>query len=621
MEVANSIAQPVDRTDRAVSSRRTHEGGDRPDGVLREVGPADGGSGPTQSGNDAGPTDGIGSYRADLPTRPLVKEIRRLLDGQRRSERLICRYLADLSDRIEASQRIALPLGAYADVYHAAQCLFGLGVRSTRERVRVGRALRSLPRLDRAFEVGVIGYGRVREVTRVARPESEALWLELGRTLPMRQLERRVVMAGGRRGERKKDQPAEARWSTPDALRIELVLPADTWALVQRAMEAARHRAEGALTDAEALAAVARDALSDHGEDRDPGDPRRNVVLYECRHCSRTELQTGAGAVELAEGQAAALGCGAPVRDLRTEGRVVQRSGAMPAAIRRAVLLRDRCTCRVPGCDRRRYVDVHHVHSRAEGGEHSRSNCMTLCTTHHRLLHEGRLFVNGDAEGELCFRRSDGERLTSDSVINEDDACEADLRKGDPHEAGAGEVTQVGSQCREDDAGGQAEGLIPVATRLAAEGAGGEAGQVASVIPVGTQHGDDDSGVGAGGVTQVGTQHSDDTGGEAGAATQAGSACGEAVLPVPTGQSSVSAGSDEPADRRAGGGDGGTSEESFEENVARLLRVMGARGGWHPDALHEASGVPIGRVRAGLLVLELKGKIRHEAHGYRATAA
>ncbi|RLB63820.1 MAG: hypothetical protein DRI90_06005, partial [Deltaproteobacteria bacterium] len=79
----------------------------------------------------------IDNYRADLPTAHLIAELGRLFQKQRRTEQLICRYLADLADRIEDEP--ATVLGGYADIYHAARCCFGLSVRATRERVRVGR--------------------------------------------------------------------------------------------------------------------------------------------------------------------------------------------------------------------------------------------------------------------------------------------------------------------------------------------------------------------------------------------------------------------------------------------------------------------------------------------------
>src|SRR5262249_23517562 len=127
--------------------------------------------------------------------------------------------------------------------------------------------------------------------------------------------------------------------------------------------------------------------------------------------CRRTEVDSGSGSMELSEGAAAARGCGAPVRDLRTEGRIVKRGGPLPKSVERAVRLRDRERCRVPGCSRRRYVDVHHIEERAHGGAHSRRNCLCLCDTHHRRLHEGELVIKGDPEGVIEFRDASGELL------------------------------------------------------------------------------------------------------------------------------------------------------------------------------------------------------------------
>ncbi len=134
-------------------------------------------------------------YRAGLPTRQLIEALGRLFAGQRRIERLICRYLADLADCIAAEPLTVL--GGYSDIYHAGRVLFGLSVRAIRERVRIGQALRQLPRIERGFVDGQLSYSRVREVTRVATAETEAQWFEAAAELPMRVLERRVVEAGG----------------------------------------------------------------------------------------------------------------------------------------------------------------------------------------------------------------------------------------------------------------------------------------------------------------------------------------------------------------------------------------------------------------------------------------
>jgi hypothetical protein len=353
-------------------------------------------------------------YRQGLSAEELVCTLQSLLVAERTAIRLTCRYLADLADHMDNMEEGACgALLGYADVYHAAECLFGLGPHGARERIRVGRALRSLPRIEEAIVSGELSYSRAREVTRVATPGDESAWLDLARTLPMRTLERRVVEATGKESPARTSDPAQLRWSTPETVEVSLRLPAEVWALLQRAMEGARRASEASLCNAEALAAVARDALERQNTDADATDPRHTVVLYECLSCARTEVDTGAGPLELGAGAAATLGCGARVRDLRTEGRIVRRGGPLPRAIERAVRLRDRNTCRVPGCRRRRYVDVHHITFQSEGGEHSRRNCVCLCTTHHSLLHEGRLRIEGDAEGELVFRDATGAPLSS----------------------------------------------------------------------------------------------------------------------------------------------------------------------------------------------------------------
>jgi hypothetical protein len=241
-------------------------------------------------------------YHPQLSTPSLIAEVRRLLFTERRAGRLVCRYLADLADRIHERQDAELT--AYVDEFHATACFFDLGARETRERVRIGRALRSLPQIEAAFIAGGLSYSRVREVTRVARPETESEWLERARSLDMRSLERRVAGAveGGALDEPQEGgaslSPSNAlgapgtRPSTAlrdgdpttdggtttvrpaalthapteridrDALRVTFTLSAEAWALLERALQGARHRAATPLSDAEALEAVARDALA-----------------------------------------------------------------------------------------------------------------------------------------------------------------------------------------------------------------------------------------------------------------------------------------------------------------------------------------------------------------------
>src|SRR5437667_12191125 len=81
----------------------------------------------------------------------------------------------------------------------------GLDLGAARERVRVARALGTLPRLAEALARGEISYAKVRAVTRVATPETEERLLAVARAGTAEHVERIV------RGWRYVDRQAEHR--------------------------------------------------------------------------------------------------------------------------------------------------------------------------------------------------------------------------------------------------------------------------------------------------------------------------------------------------------------------------------------------------------------------------
>jgi len=71
----------------------------------------------------------------------------------------------------------------------------GLDLGAARERVRVARALETLPRLAEALARGELSYAKVRALTRVATPETEARLLTVGRAGTAAHVER--IVRGG----------------------------------------------------------------------------------------------------------------------------------------------------------------------------------------------------------------------------------------------------------------------------------------------------------------------------------------------------------------------------------------------------------------------------------------
>ena len=68
----------------------------------------------------------------------------------------------------------------------------GLDLGAARERVRVARALEALPLLAQALARGQLSYAKVRALTRVATPETEARLLTVGRSGTAAHVERIV---------------------------------------------------------------------------------------------------------------------------------------------------------------------------------------------------------------------------------------------------------------------------------------------------------------------------------------------------------------------------------------------------------------------------------------------
>ena len=98
-----------------------------------------------------------------------------------------------------------------------------------------------------------------------------------------------------------------------------------------------------------------------------------------------------------------ATGRSRPTLNLSRKHRLVQ------PALRRALEARDR-GCRFPGCSHERWLDAHHVVHWADGGETSLENTLLLCSSHHRLLHEGGFAIRADANGEWQFQNAKGIR-------------------------------------------------------------------------------------------------------------------------------------------------------------------------------------------------------------------
>jgi Domain of unknown function (DUF222)/HNH endonuclease len=322
----------------------------------------------------------------------------------------------------------------------------GLDMGAARERVRVARALGTLPRLAEALARGELSYAKVRALTRVATPETEERLLAVGRAGTADHVER--IVRGWRRLDRKAEAAETIQRHTTRALHvyqdedgmvtIRGRLAPEVGALLVQALAAAREalyqrtRLEAPTADAggvsaetptmaqqqaDALALVAEAALH-HGID--PGAPaeRYQVVVHVDAPVLADPDAAGQSVLEdgthVSAETSRRLACDASrvVMQHGRDGRVVEvaaRTRTIPPAIRRALLHRD-YGCRFPGCGVR-VGQAHHIHHWAQGGQTTLSNLTLLCRRHHRAVHEEGYQVERLPGGELRFRRPDGRVL------------------------------------------------------------------------------------------------------------------------------------------------------------------------------------------------------------------
>ena len=321
----------------------------------------------------------------------------------------------------------------------------GLDLGAARERVRVARALGTLPLLAEALARGELSYAKARALTRVATPETEERLLAVGRQGTAAHVERIV------RGWRKVDRLAEAReakqrhisralhvYQDDDGMVIVRGrLEPEVGALFMQALAAAREtlyqRARGeeasALADpmadpptmaqqqADALALLAESALH---QTLDPGAPgeRYQVVVHVDATVLADPDQPGQSVLEdgvrVSAETSRRLACDATRVVMRhdEDGRLIEvgaRTRTIPPALRRALHHRDR-GCRFPGCGIR-FTEGHHVRHWSQGGPTTLSNLALLCRRHHRAVHEEGYGVERRSDGTLRFRRPDGRPL------------------------------------------------------------------------------------------------------------------------------------------------------------------------------------------------------------------
>ncbi len=339
--------------------------------------------------------------------------------------------IADLAARINIATYDMLTLVAEFDrregwADNFASCAEWLAWRTgrtlaaARENVRVAHALEELPLTAEVMQRGQLSYTKVRTMTRVATPETEATLLEYAQSTSAARLE--WLVRGWKTLSRDGELTAEEvrhrsrTFSVAiDADGMYVVrgrLEPEVGAALMRAIEAASDalyrgedgeaRPRNRQRRADAAGLVAERALAagfGDGEAVERGETGRSE-LDGVRVSAETSRRMACDAARVAMGHRDG--------DVVSVGR---RTRTIPPHIRRALEERDR-GCRYPGCASR-FTEAHHVKHWADGGETSLANTVLLCRRHHRLVHEGKTRMALDRDGKAAFFARAGQVIAS----------------------------------------------------------------------------------------------------------------------------------------------------------------------------------------------------------------
>ena len=300
----------------------------------------------------------------------------------------------------------------------------GMDRRTAREKIRVARALEELPITKAAFMAGELTYCKVRAVTRIATPATDAELAEFAKVATGAHLA--TLGRGYRQSRGGSAEPPRTflRYRLDDDGSIvgSFRLPPAEGKVFLEGLNAERQRHYDEVPvddrpDLDEQSAVALVAMAEADlADIDPAGSRFVITVHTDGPTLAGEdtgrIPTVEDGPDLEVATVLRLCCDAKVNRMvwGPDGEILDHGRTqrtVTPAQRRALMARDKC-CRFPGCGRKRHLKAHHIRHWTDHGPSDLDNLVLLCSEHHHLVHEGGWDLRGNANHALVFYDQDG---------------------------------------------------------------------------------------------------------------------------------------------------------------------------------------------------------------------
>lgn len=305
------------------------------------------------------------------------------------------------------------------DTVHFIALELGITLFKARRMLACSYLIDELPTIERYLVDGVLSLDKVIELVRLATPETERKLADWARSVAISTIRLRADE------ERRIDDPTmrDARrwrelrwWKEDDGQRLGLYgsFPVDQGTKVVKALDRLAEQMPDSPIDrtdddgnrtnidvrrADALVALASAHLADNQK-----NPKAAVSV----HVPLDALIDGDRNATMQGGTvvhpkvAELLACDASLRFVLEGGSgtlgIGRSSRLIPQWLRDQVEHRDAYCCSFPGCEFRRFLNVHHIEPWAMGGETELNNLALVCSIHHELLHlfGWQIFIGAD---------------------------------------------------------------------------------------------------------------------------------------------------------------------------------------------------------------------------------
>ncbi len=259
----------------------------------------------------------------------------------------------------------------------------------------LAQKLVNLPAVKKEMTAGRLGYTVAREIVSVADKSTEKEWLQEAREKPRHELIASVKRAKASAKQQQKDNPDQGELiprpvpTAPAAtisVHVGFELTPLQYARYEKIMAELDHRGSRAQLLLDSLEALLpTDKTTPRGVVANPNQsaPNYQIHIHQCPDCKAKSITTPKGEKTLSPAEGETVACDAHIHK---PGQ--RNTTTIPPKTRREVLARDRHQCRRKGCSHTRYLDLHHLIPRAEGGTNKAENLVTLCPACHALWHD-----------------------------------------------------------------------------------------------------------------------------------------------------------------------------------------------------------------------------------------